>query len=65
MEPQEVQTEAELSKPKGDTLAGGEGSESAEGGRAPDGRAGETKQGPQDGSDESPLLQNGMFPSSV
>lgn len=61
MEPQEVQTEAELSKPKGDTLAG-EGSESAEGGRAPDGTAGETKQESQDGSDESPPLQNGTSP---
>lgn len=62
MEPQEVQTEAEQSKPKGDTLAGGEGSESAEGGRAPDGTAGETTQGSQDGSDESPPLQNGTSP---
>lgn len=59
MEPQEVQTEAELSAPKGDMLAGGEASESAEGGRAPDGTAGEMKQESQDGSDESPPLQNG------
>lgn len=61
MEPQEVQTEAEQSKPKGDTLAG-DGPESAEGGRAPDGMAGETKQESQDGSDESPPLQNGKCP---
>ncbi|XP_075877832.1 dual specificity calcium/calmodulin-dependent 3',5'-cyclic nucleotide phosphodiesterase 1A isoform X2 [Nelusetta ayraudi] len=58
MEPQEVQTEAEQSKPKGDTLAG-EGSESAEGGRPPEGTAGETKQESEDGSDESPPMQNG------
>lgn len=56
MEPQEVQTEAEQSKPKGDTLAG-EGSESAEGGRASDGTAGETKQ--ESLGNESPPLQNG------
>lgn len=61
MEPQEVQTEAEQSKPKGDTLAG-EGAESAEGGRPPDGTAGETKQESLDGSDESPPMQNGMSP---
>lgn len=56
MEPQEVQTEAEQSKPKGDMLAG-EGSESAEGGRASDGAAGETKQ--ESLENESPPLQNG------
>lgn len=61
MEPQEVQTEAEQSKPKGDPLAG-EGSESEEGGRPPDGTAGETKQESQDGSDEGPPLQNGTSP---
>lgn len=61
MEPQEVQTEAEQSKPKGDTLAG-EGSESAEGGRPPEGAAGETKQESEDGSDESPPMQNGTSP---
>lgn len=64
MEPQEVQTEAEQSKPKGDTLAG-DGSESAEGGRARDGTAGDTKQESQDGRDEKPPLQNGTTPSSV
>lgn len=56
MEPQEVQTEAEQSKPKGDTLAG-EGCESAEGDRAPDGTAGEKKQ--ESFGNESPPLQNG------
>lgn len=61
MEPQEVQTDAEPSKAKGDSLAG-EGPESAEGGRPPDGTAGETKQESQDGSDQSPPLQNGAFP---
>lgn len=61
MEPQEVQTEAEQSKPKGDTLEG-DGSESAEGGRTPDGTAGDTKQESHDGSDESPTLQNGTSP---
>lgn len=58
MEPQEVQTEVEQFEAKEDTLEGEE-SESAEGGRPPDGTTGETEQETQEGSDKSPPLQNG------